>query len=574
MNHKKNYLLLSILFSIIYSILALQQGFHNEYIVQDDARQHVFWMRRFLDAELFPNDMIANYFQSVAPLGYTALYQMMAELDIDPIVVSKFLPLFLGIVTTFYGFHLALELLPIPLTGLISSLLLNQNLWMQDGLISGTPKAFIYPIFLAFLYYFVKSAPWGMGIAIAILALCYPALVFVCVVMSIFPLWLRVGAKENDIRFGLSQQRRDYIVCFTNLVISFLGLLPYILSTSEFGPVLTAAVGKTLPELLPEGRSSFFVRDPWAFWLYGRSGIGLGAAFAPPFIYSGLLLPVLLKFSTTFPLTKKIRHLEILPQLLLGSGIMFWAAHRVLFKLHLPSRYTQHSLRIAIALAAGIVLTLILDKLWHIGKNITKNQKISPSPFPIPHSLIFVTIAIIGTTLILYPHLALKKFPKTYYINGNFPSLYKFFQQQPKDSLIASLTEEVNNLPTFSQRSILVGAEYAIPYHWGYYRQFRQRTIDLIQAQYSIDPKIVRDFIEKYGVDFWLVSPDTFQIESIANNRWIIQYQSVATPAITQLKSGKKPLLALAMSSCSVFETQGLTVLPANCILNFIGLGN
>jgi hypothetical protein len=43
---------LSLTFAALYSILALQQVFSSEYVVQDDARQHVFWMRRFLDPAL------------------------------------------------------------------------------------------------------------------------------------------------------------------------------------------------------------------------------------------------------------------------------------------------------------------------------------------------------------------------------------------------------------------------------------------------------------------------------------------------------------------------------------------
>ena len=64
---------LSITLVVTYAILGLQQAFGSEYVVQDDARQHVFWMARFLDTNLFPNDFIADYFQSVAPVGYSTL---------------------------------------------------------------------------------------------------------------------------------------------------------------------------------------------------------------------------------------------------------------------------------------------------------------------------------------------------------------------------------------------------------------------------------------------------------------------------------------------------------------------
>ncbi|NEQ85703.1 MAG: hypothetical protein F6K26_38040, partial [Moorea sp. SIO2I5] len=61
---------LSLTFTLVYSLLALREAFSGEYIVQDDARQHIFWMMRFLDPELFPKDLIADYFQTVAPAGY------------------------------------------------------------------------------------------------------------------------------------------------------------------------------------------------------------------------------------------------------------------------------------------------------------------------------------------------------------------------------------------------------------------------------------------------------------------------------------------------------------------------
>ncbi|HBL57048.1 MAG TPA: hypothetical protein DDZ80_00250, partial [Cyanobacteria bacterium UBA8803] len=115
--------------------------------------------------------------------------------------------------------------------------------------------------------------------------------------------------------------------------------------------------------------------------------------------------------------------------------------------------------------------------------------------------------------------------------------------------------------------SILVGQEYAVPYHWGYYREFRQRTLALINAQYSPDPAVVRDFIQKYSIDFWLLSATAFTPESVANNRWIMQYQPAATEAVTQLQAGKQPALVSVLKGCTVWENQGLIVLSAECVL-------
>ncbi|WP_366558105.1 hypothetical protein [Okeania sp. SIO3B5] len=58
---------LSLAIVLIYSFQSLKFSLQSEYFIQDDARQHIFWMRRFFDSELFPQDFIADYFQSVAP---------------------------------------------------------------------------------------------------------------------------------------------------------------------------------------------------------------------------------------------------------------------------------------------------------------------------------------------------------------------------------------------------------------------------------------------------------------------------------------------------------------------------
>ncbi len=552
------WLTLSLLVATLYGILALQSAFSSEYVVQDDARQHVFWMRRFVDPELFPNDIIADYFQSVAPLGYRTLYHFMARIGIDPIVLSKVLPLVLGFVTTAYCFGVAVQLLPIPLTGFIASVLLNQNLWMQDGLISGTPKAFIYPILLAFLYYRMRQSLIGIGIAIALLGLFYPSLVLVCAVFLILQLW-RFNRKFPS----LSHNRRDYWFCFTGLAVALVVLFPYAISLSEFAPVITAAQAKGLPDFLSQGRTRFFINDAWSFWFNGRSGIRIDTALAPPLSYLGLLLPVLLRFPSRFPLTQQVTgKMGVLVKFLLASAILFLAAHVLLFKLHLPSRYTQHSLRIAIALAAAIVITLLLDAIFAC-RDVP--WRVSTVKFRQVWALSLTSV--IGITLLGYPHWVLNTFPWTAYISGNVPRLYAFFQQQPQDSKIASLVEEANNLPTFAQRSILVGREYAIPYHWGYYRQFRQRMSDLIEAQYSPDLAIVQEFIQKYGVDFWLLPTTPLTADSIANDAWLMQYQPAANQAIAQLEAGKQPILASLSSDCAVWETPGLMVLEAECIL-------
>ena len=552
----KLWLSLSLTLGFIYALMALQKAFSGEYVVQDDARQHVFWMVRFIDPELFPNDLIADYFQSVAPAGYKAVYQLPALLGINPLVLNKFLPIFLGLITTAYCFGISMQLLPIPATALISTLLLNQNLWMKDDIVSATPRGFVYPIFLGFLYYLLRRNLLGMGIAIALLGLFYPQ----CVFIASFILILRLFRWQNW-RPKLSQNRNDWILCVTGLAVAFLVLLPFALSSSQFGPTITASEARKLPEFLPGGRANFFQRDLFKFIFTGyRSGMFPRSLFTPVTLLFGLLLPILVGFRSRFPLLKQLTNSSaILGQIVIASIGMFFAAHAVLFKLHLPSRYTGVTFRIVIAFASAIAISIILDKIWRWASSQKKYQAKITVAFA---TTIVITIALIG-----YPSFV-KEFPRTAYRIGETPKLYKFFQQTPKDSLIASVAEEANYIPTFSQRSILAGSEYAIPYQVGYYRQFRQRFIDLIRAQYSPNLAEVKNFIRKYKIDFWLLDAGGLTPEYLKNHRRVQQYQPAAKEALDKLQKGAVPALSKVMKTCQVFEDKGFVVLDANCINN------
>lgn len=549
------WLALSLLFSLFYSFLAIKKAFNGEYVIQDDARQHIFWMLRFNDPQLFPNNLIANYFQSIAPAGYKFLYWIINKLGIDPITLSKLLPSILGLIMTGYCFALTLEILPLPLTGFVASLLLNQNLWLQDGLVSGTPKAFAPPLLVAFLYHFLKRSVLGTSITIILLGLFYPTLVFICsglLVISLFDIEKK--------KLKLSNKKQDYIFASIGLIVAFIVLLPYAVATSDYSPIITVAQARELPEFMSGERSGFFNDNPWDFWFNGsRSSLRIPSALMPSLAYLGLffwIIPRRNKAIDKKNLIKVTPQIRVLPRLLLVSIVMFFVAHNLLFALHLPSRYMQNSIRIIIILTASIVLTFIWEFLL---------KKVPERNFfrKIGYRLLALLLAVV---LIFYPHTT-DRFVWTRYIIGNEVALYKFFQQQPKDIVIASLSLEADNLPTFTKRSILVSREYAIPYHWGYYQQFRQSAVDLITAQYSTDIEIVQNFIERYNVTHWLIENDSFTPNYIADNRWIKQHQPVAQQAIDTLHREKIPIIARSQNNCSVFKSDRFTIIDSNCIL-------
>ncbi len=543
---------LSLAFGWVYGMLVWQQAFSGDYVVQDDARQHVFWMQRFVDPQAFPNDLIADYFQSVAPVGYSWLYKLTALLGLDPLLTSKLLPPILGLLSTGACFFVMLEMLPLPLAGFVASLLLNQTLWMNDDLVSATPRAFFYPLFLGFCYFLLRRWLLPCLGLILLQGWFYPQGVFLEAGLLVAML---VSWSEDGLH--LTRSLRDYWFCGIGLIACVAVMLPYALSLSQFTPVVTLAEARQMPEFQNGGRSDFFNDNPWKFWLMGlRSGLLPRLARLPELLWLALLLPGMLWWRRFFPLTQQLQPAALLlPQMLAVSLFWFGAAHLLLFKLHLPSRYSQHTLRILLCWAAAMVIVMGLDGLKRWAAQSGRWQR-------------WLTLGITGITaaaLVLYPSYT-PEFPRAKYITGEQPQIYQFFAQQPADTLIASLSEEASNLPSFAQRSVYVAKEYAIPYHMGYYAPFRQRVLDLIQAQYNPSLAELKQWIQATGVDFWLVDRAAFT-PGYLEKSWITQYPEALRQAKRRLKREQPPALARVADSCLALQTADLILLNSACIL-------
>ncbi|MDX2212728.1 MAG: hypothetical protein SFY66_05505 [Oculatellaceae cyanobacterium bins.114] len=544
--------ILSFIPTLYFGGLGLWNAFSRDYIVQDDVRQHVFWMERFIDPGLFPNDLIANYFQAVAPVGYKTFYYWMSQLGFDPLLLAKFLPLLLGLITVGYAFWVAFELLPIPLSAFIGTSILTQSLWIEDDLITATPRAFLYPFLFAFLYYLLKRSLVPCLVAIALQALFYPQLALV----EAGILTVRLVSWNNG-RLTPSRDRFDYKVWILGIGIVLGLVLIFSRDIGVYGPTPTLEQMKQMADFQAKGRANFFDPNPFVFLMTGDSG--LSPILNLPIAWMSCLLPFLLK---RHPLARFISpKIRIFVDILIPSFALFVLAHLVLLKLYIPSRYLQHSWRFVMTLAAGIVVTMLLDTarrwLQESGwQSLTRSRK---------NALIALRFFLIISILIpAYPPLFLGGQNQ---VRGNFPEVYEFFAQQPKDILIASLSLEISVIPTFSKRSILTGREYAIPYHLGYYNQIQQRTKDLMRAHYSPKLADIKNLIEQYDIDFFLVDVSAFLPKYLRQNSWLMQYQPEADEAIARLQQPRKPALLRLIKHCSVLETEASVVLDASCII-------
>jgi hypothetical protein len=501
-------------------------------------------MQRFVEPAAFPGDLIADYFQSVAPYGYSALYQTAAKLGIEPIDFSKIVPFFLGLAATFYIFHLTLLLYPSMLAALITTIMFNQGLWLRPNIVSGTARAFAVVLLLAFVYYLVRRSLRGCALQVALQGMFYPPIALV----SIGTAGLSALRMKGFLpRF--SSCRRDHYIFAACLVVGALVLLPYFLKTSHFGPTVTAHEARSMPEFRANGRSPFFVESWKKYWISGkRTGLLRRLDDNNPLIYAGVLLPFL------WPRRARADAPNRWPAIgrLLTVSVALWAAaHALLFELYLPARYMEHTLSIVVNLAGGIAAALLLERL--LDRRSLRR---------------WVGASLVAVMLLFWPLYKWfdEDFPDANFISGGDPALYRFFSEQPADIVIASLSSEADLIPSFAHRSVLVAREYAIPYQTGYYQQFSRRTRDLIEAQYSPGLADVQDFIRRYSVDFFVLDHGAFAPDYLRRNGWLNQYQPQTGEALRALEQGLRPALERVSTHCVALKT-GSLIVNAECVL-------
>jgi hypothetical protein len=549
----KTWFRLSLLIPLYYGMLSIFFAFNHRYIIQDDARQHIVWLQRLVDPQLFPNDAIADYYQTIAPAGYTAFYTLFAKLGIEPLFLAKILPLFIGLVTSIYGFKLCLKILPIPTAAFIGTLILNQTIWLKDDVITASPRAFLYPLFAAFLYYLVQRSTVPCLIVILLQGLFFPQITFVYLGILTVRLFRWRG-------WRFSHNRQDYQVWGLGVAIALAVILPFSAHISALGATFSVEQMKVMPEFGTQGRTRYFGVSLFDFVMNGSSGIR--PPLLPLIIWTSLGLPFLLKRNDP-ELRSLSSKISVLGQILMASFGLFLLAHLLLPRLYYPNRYTYHSLRFVMAIAAGLVVftRLKAGQRWLKRKRDVRN-------FTLKESCLISLVGTLITINLLVPITPAFVFLMASWEVGHHPAIYEFLATQPKDVLIASLDDEADNIPAFAQRSVLVSGEFTFAFHVNYYNEMKQRAADTLQAQYSLKSSPLKRFIQRYNIDFLLVHNDFLKPDYLLSKVWLMNssFQDQVFDQAMQLQQGKKPALTSVLKKCSVATTETLRLLDTRCI--------
>jgi len=514
-------------------------------VVQDDARQHVFWMQRLADPTLFHGDLFADYFQSQGPPGYVAIYRMLM-LVLDPIAVSKLLPPILGLSAALFTFLLVRRLDPSPVATFLATVLNSWYVWQYDDLPTGSPRAFLLPLCAALLWTLVSGRFWLSVVVTALAALFYPSAAALGVAIQGVCLVCFAGRRAR-----LDREHRRWLAFGLSAGLSVLLLAPTALGASAFGPTVDVQTARQMAEFGPNGRNAFFTPDWYAYWITSyRSGLDLRALdvvfTGVPLFYELLALALLAPIMAIVggPCVRKrlAPSATVIAQILAASLILFLAAHLLLFRLYLPSRFVAWTVPLALSIAVGVGLASAYD--WVAGA----------------HSKVAGMLAVLSA-------IGLALSPALY--DGNFvrdpaPSVMAYLRTLPPDTLIAGVPTETDSVPAFAARPVLSNREYALAYHDGYYDLVRQRTLDLIDAYYAESPRQVAEFASRNGVDVFLVNRLAFAPDT-AVDAWAGSFEPYTSLVLGHLRRNGRYALLDAARRCGVLTEGEVTVVPASC---------
>jgi len=505
------WLIAALLLAASASVRAIAEGFFGPYeTVPDDARQFIFWMQRFIDADLFSNDFIADYFQSVSPVGYVAVYKAFAWLGIEPLTTAKLLVVPVTFALAYFAFRLAHRILPIPAVAFFATWLCVFAGWFSNSTLgSGTPRAFYPPLLTAFAYFLVSRSRFGVVTCVGLLGVFYPQ-------MAIFATGVVCLDALDWTSHGPRLRREAIATMAVTLLVLVATVLPFANRSQAFGPTVTRAEARNeatfqYGEQPHRGRTPVF--QPGASWwrqhvIDGRLGFMPGD-WRQPFQRkrwpaldraweAGMLgvvfgLPVLLiRRSRRAGPTSPAPGVRIFGDIVAAATILYIVALVTLFRLHLPSRYSTNPLNlflpIALVLALAPMITAAARRIAPVARGGT-------GPFRVA-VLFFVIVGAIAS--IGAGHVRGLEVVRA-------GDLHARLSATPKDTRVGMLSLGAGTIPVLGRRSILVSNEHLIPYNRGYFLEMKKRLTLLARAVHGLDADAIRTLVAEYGVDLLVI---------------------------------------------------------------------
>lgn len=458
------------------------------FTIQDDARQFLTWMARLENPGAMAGDLLADYWQSVAPVAWRWLYQVAAALGIAPVDLARIVPPVLLLVSAYATWRVAMTMCGgRPAAAFVAAAFVMALLVHEDSIYSATPRAFSPPLFLLFLDGLLRGRPVRILVSLGLLAAIYPTTALVGLTMLGLS-YLRVRPRP-----GVEITRRSVATVLAATLAVAVPVLSLPGQTERWEPVLTVEQALELPNLgSADGRSSIVNQDGSVGWLCSAR-MGFLPEIVPCWssrwaaLPNALLLVPLLVLGIGAALRPKgPRDPNLIYLWALLAGFGWWVVATIFaFKLHLPARYPQRVLSILEWLAIGQMIGL-----WLAARSEQGRMTAWPKAVAAVLALLFVISFATPTPGLRRPQDA---------------GAMAYLQRLPGNARIAGVAQDLDAVPALTGKRTLATVEHAIPYHWGYFSQVKQRLEHSLAAVASDDPYVLPAFVRRYDATHLVV---------------------------------------------------------------------
>ena len=472
----------------------------------DDARQQIWPFLRYYDTQLFHSDLIADYYLACTPAGYKLLYISAAKW-VDPRSVSKVLPYLLLAITVAASARAAGRLEGKWAAWGTAALCLGAPVFLER-MGGGLPRGFAFPLYALAALALVGGRPVLLAAIVVIGAAFYPT-VAVTSGLALAAMVLLLPARQRGAAAEWSLGRRLALTAGTAVLAALL-VLPTRQASSAFGDVLRPSDAAQYPEVGPGGRYADEDRAPGLFSRadlaeYVRaplSGLGgPGGAGQSIFSHPGRKAPLwvfgaLGAIGTATLVNRDVRTRRLL--LLAAAALL---AHVVSIPLspylYLPERYLAYPLPViaAILAPAGIAaLPMRFAKASH------------------SHSARGPTMLLICGAYLLFLYFTDGRGVRTAgldYVVVNHRTTYEHLRDmrgKDKYAIIAGWPPDMDDIPYFCGRSVLVSRETHQAFHRDFANQMRARTDAVIDALYAPDTSGLERLRDNFGVNYLVVN--------------------------------------------------------------------
>jgi hypothetical protein len=472
--------------------------FYGPYLVRadlfaDDVSHHIFWLYRYADPSLFPDDISVTYFQTSAPWGYRAIYAGIAQV-FDVLTASQWLAVVLFVLSVYLVWKIsaARSMSESELYSLLAvvALIVLLPLSRQKDLIANVAfqRAFALPLLLWTVWGLVSRRYAAVGASWVAAALIYP------VVLPVQGLTAAVMFSRDML---VTRRMPPRWLLNGVLGATALALAAFSIPVApELGPAYTYGQAIQMPEFNLGGRLSLEGGRIVAWLTHHRTGFGwdpeivllIGVGFGLAWLFRGAARIPLAVWVMAF----------------VGGGL--WAAMRLfpeqlMFDLYLPNRHSRWAAGIfgifAISAGAAAVLSYAAER-WRARSGPAEKRL----------RLATALIAPLVVTVVLLPH---ARSVLSQPLDSDLEQVYAFLATLPVSTLVAAHPDLADFIPVRSRRSVLTSTEISMAWMEGYYAQMKPRVEASLRAAYATTIEETDAVLQPFGVDVVVTGPPVWE---------------------------------------------------------------